>query len=96
MFLKKGNPTVFANSIQKHNKMVGIQNEKFLEKRIISTSKAKTSSKSYYGNSMKFAGLTQNPKKIIGTPNQPIRTKISVMEPKIRMGGYPQNQQDSS
>jgi hypothetical protein len=44
-----------------------------------------------------LAGSTQNPKKIIGTPNQPIKTKIfpkkkvclvpqSEKEPKICMG----------
>jgi hypothetical protein len=52
---------------------------------------------------MELAGSTQNPKKIIETPNQPIGTKIfpknyvsylkSVKEPKIRVGATRRNLQ---
>jgi hypothetical protein len=52
---------------------------------------------------MEFAGSTQNPKKIIETPNLPIRTKIfpknyvsylkSVKEPKICMRATRRNLQ---
>jgi hypothetical protein len=40
------------------------------------TLKVKKNSKIILGSPTKFAGLTQNRKKIIGIPNQSIRTKI--------------------
>jgi hypothetical protein len=58
--------------------------------------KCKGAKHSYGGYPTEFAGPTQNPKKIIRTPNLPIRTKIfpkktvsnlkSVKEPKFRVG----------
>jgi hypothetical protein len=43
---------------------------------MFSTSKVKKGKNSYGGYATEFAGSTQNPKKIIETPNLPIRTKM--------------------
>jgi hypothetical protein len=52
-------------------------NRKFSEKSMFSSLKAETTANFFlWQNPTKFSGLTQNPEKIIGTPNQSIRTKI--------------------
>jgi hypothetical protein len=49
---------------------------KKLSEHQIDQSEQKFSEKKYGGYPTEFAGTTQNPKKIIRTPNLPIRTKI--------------------
>jgi hypothetical protein len=70
---------------------------------MFSTSKVKRRQKFVWDFPTEFAGSTQNPKKIIETPNLPNRTKIfpinyvphlkSVKQPKNRIGATRQNLQ---
>jgi hypothetical protein len=51
--------------------------QKFSQKKVcLVPQKCKGTKHSYGGYATEFAGSTQNPKKIIGTPNLPIKTKI--------------------
>jgi hypothetical protein len=49
--------------------------EYFLKKKYFMYLKVKRSQKIVWGLLTEFTSLTQNPKKIIGTPNQPIKIK---------------------
>jgi hypothetical protein len=54
---------------------------KFFQKSMLSTLKVKNS---YGGYPSEFAGSTQNPKKIIETPNIPIKTKVFLKKTMFR------------
>jgi hypothetical protein len=52
-------------------------NQNYLKKKgFLASSKCKGAENLYGGYQTEFAGSTQNPDKIYGTSNQPIRTKI--------------------
>jgi hypothetical protein len=58
-------------------KIIGTnQNKKFLKKTVFRTLKVERSQNLYGGYPTDFAGSTQNPKKMTGTRNLPIKKKI--------------------
>jgi hypothetical protein len=63
-----------AGSTQNHKKNT---KKIFQKKSMFSTLKRKGAKNSYEDYMTEFAGSTQNVQKIVGTSNQPIRTKFS-------------------
>jgi hypothetical protein len=77
---KKGLPK-FAGLTQNQKKkwsehQIYQSKRKFSKKSMSSVKECIGAKNSYGGYPTEFAGSTQNPKKMIGTSNQPIRTKI--------------------